>query len=58
MPTGTYPDNEGVTLACTRIQEAAGYSYQQDGINGLDHLSILCPVIPIHCVFGGIVNVV
>ncbi|KAI0316911.1 alpha/beta-hydrolase [Amylostereum chailletii] len=59
LPTGTYPDVEGgVTLACTRVQEAVGYVYHQDGIDSLDWLKELCPAIPVHCIFGGRLDMV
>lgn len=59
MPTATYPDTSGgVTLACTREQEAAGYAYTDDGIAALDRLSDICPVLPVHAVFGSRKDVV
>ncbi|THH31621.1 hypothetical protein EUX98_g2571 [Antrodiella citrinella] len=59
LPTRTYPDRtDGVTLACTRIQEASGYIYYQDGIDSLDRLSELCSIIPVHCILGDRVEVV
>ncbi|TCD61768.1 hypothetical protein EIP91_007970 [Steccherinum ochraceum] len=54
LPTGTYPDrHDGVTLACTRVQEAAGYIYLEDGIDAMNELSKLCPAIPVHCILAG-----
>ncbi|RDX51314.1 alpha/beta-hydrolase [Lentinus brumalis] len=53
LPTAIYPDRaDGVTLCCTRDQEAAGYIYHQDGFDSLDRLGELCSVIPVHCIFG------
>ncbi|KAI0064412.1 alpha/beta-hydrolase [Artomyces pyxidatus] len=58
LPTATYPDlKEGVTLCCTRAQEALWYSLQEDGVNALERLSELSTVIPVHCVFGSIPDV-
>lgn len=54
LPTPTYPDSiSGVTLCCTRVQEAVGYIYHQDAIDAINRLSELCPVIPVHTIFGG-----
>ncbi|TFK86474.1 alpha/beta-hydrolase [Polyporus arcularius HHB13444] len=53
LPTATYPDQtDGVTLCCTRDHEAAGYIYHQDGFDSLDRLGDICPMIPVHCIFG------
>ncbi|KAJ7127308.1 alpha/beta-hydrolase, partial [Mycena crocata] len=53
MPTAAYPDRErGVTLSCTREQEALGYAYEQDGVDAMERLKGLCRHIPVHCIFG------
>lgn len=53
LPTATYPDAQGgVTLCCTRQQEVTGYTYYQDAIDGVDRLTELCGVLPVHCIFG------
>lgn len=53
LPTETYPDAKGgVTLRCTRQQEVTGYTYHQDAIDGVERLTELCPILPIHCIFG------
>ncbi|KAI1791877.1 alpha/beta-hydrolase [Ganoderma leucocontextum] len=53
LPTMTYPDAQsGVTLCCTRVQEVAGYIHNQDSVDTLERLKDICPVIPVHCVFG------
>lgn len=59
LPTALYPDrSDGVTLACTRAQETAGYIYHQDGIDSLDRLSELCATVPVHCILGEKIDVV
>ncbi|KAJ7185663.1 alpha/beta-hydrolase [Mycena filopes] len=52
LPTATYPTGTGVTLCCTRKQEVTCYTYYQDALDGVDRLTELCPVLPIHCIFG------
>ena len=58
LPTMTYPEARGgpgaggVTLCCTRVQEAVGYVYYKDAGDGLERLKDLCSAIPVHCVFG------
>ncbi|KAJ7185421.1 alpha/beta-hydrolase [Mycena filopes] len=53
LPTATYPAlTHGVTLACTRVQETAGYMYEDNGVAATEQLALLCPRIPIHCIFG------
>ncbi|KXN84100.1 hypothetical protein AN958_00458 [Leucoagaricus sp. SymC.cos] len=59
LPTASYPDKtEGVTLSCTREQEAAGYIYHDDGLESLEILKRLCHVIPIHVTFGTRIDLV
>ncbi|KAJ7463440.1 alpha/beta-hydrolase [Mycena galericulata] len=59
LPTATYPDRgSGVTLSCTREQEAVGYIYHQDGVDGNERLKDLCPRIPVHCIFGAEIDLV
>ncbi|KAF7356696.1 Alpha/beta-hydrolase [Mycena venus] len=53
LPTAAYPDRaNGVTLSCTRGQEAAGYIYHQDSVDANKRLKDLCLKIPVHCIFG------
>ncbi|TCD67194.1 hypothetical protein EIP91_000421 [Steccherinum ochraceum] len=53
LPTALYPDTiEGVTLACTREQEAVCYTYLQDGVDALERLAAVCASIPVHCILG------
>ncbi|KAI0730579.1 alpha/beta-hydrolase [Earliella scabrosa] len=59
LPTPTYPDRTtGVTLSCTRAQEAVGYIYHQDAIDSINRVSELCPVIPVHTIFGDRLDIV
>jgi len=59
LPTAAYPDRaNGVTLSCTREQEAAGYMYHQDGVDGNERLEDLCPKIPVHCIFGAEIDLI
>ncbi|KAJ7121111.1 hypothetical protein C8R44DRAFT_831759 [Mycena epipterygia] len=52
LPTAGVPQTNGVTLACTREQETAGYDYAQDGFDSPARLASLRPVIPVHCILG------
>jgi hypothetical protein len=53
LPTATHPARtHGVTLACTRAQETAGYMYERDGVDATEQLTVVCPRIPVHCIFG------
>ncbi|PIL24611.1 hypothetical protein GSI_12495 [Ganoderma sinense ZZ0214-1] len=53
LPTMTYPEAQGgVTLCCTRAQEAVGYVYYKDAGDGLERLKDVCPTIPVHCILG------
>lgn len=47
-----------MTLACTREQEEAGYIYHQDGLDSLERLKELCPIIPVHCILGSRIDLV
>ncbi|KAI0352116.1 hypothetical protein OH77DRAFT_1460879 [Trametes cingulata] len=58
LPTRAYPDKEGVTLALTRTQEVGGYSHHEDGFEALAILQKVCPVMPVHTIFGEIVDMV
>ncbi|KAF8463982.1 Alpha/beta hydrolase fold-1 [Gautieria morchelliformis] len=54
LPTSTYPDKEGVTLKCTKVQEAACY---RDGVSSrriYDFLPMLCARVPVHVIWGAI----
>ncbi|KAJ7481535.1 hypothetical protein FB451DRAFT_1170737 [Mycena latifolia] len=53
LPTAAHPERaDGVTLACTRKQEATGYMYDQDGVDANERLRLLCARLPVHCIFG------
>ncbi|OJT03415.1 hypothetical protein TRAPUB_5992 [Trametes pubescens] len=52
LPTSTYPDKKGVTFTITRAQEAGSMSHHEDGFDALDILQSICPVLPVHTVFG------
>ncbi|CDO69450.1 hypothetical protein BN946_scf184817.g10 [Trametes cinnabarina] len=59
LPTASYPDlKEGVTLSISRAQEINGYSGHADAHAALERLKVLCPTIPVHCIFGGQVDMV
>ncbi|KAJ7104443.1 alpha/beta-hydrolase [Mycena belliarum] len=58
LPTAAHPEGVGVTLACTREQEAAGYMYEQDGVDAIERLRDLCSRIPVHCIFGAEIDLV
>ena len=53
LPTSTYPDaTVGVTLATTRANEIAGYSFHENGFIALEHLIDLCAAMPVHTIYG------
>ncbi|KAI8974039.1 alpha/beta-hydrolase [Trametes punicea] len=59
LPTAAYPDmKEGVTLTTTRDQEAGSYSHHEDGYAAMERLKVICPAMPVHCVFGEINDMV
>ncbi|RPD64180.1 alpha/beta-hydrolase [Lentinus tigrinus ALCF2SS1-7] len=60
LPTSTYPDRkEGVTLCCTREQEAATYTYGgDDGFAAIDNLAEHSKLIPVHLIYGENANLV
>jgi len=50
LPIATYPNTRsGVTLCCTRQQEAIS---DQDAFDSIDRLTELCGMLPVHCIFG------
>lgn len=55
LPTLTYPDKtEGVTLKCSRDQEAATYRDPQGYTRAYSYLHHLCTILPVHIIYGGI----
>ena len=59
LPTAAYPNrHEGVTLACTRIQDSAAYTKFKLGFTALDRLKDLCASLPVHCIFGDTLDMV
>ncbi|KZT63155.1 alpha/beta-hydrolase [Daedalea quercina L-15889] len=57
LPTAEYPDKrEGVTLKCTKTQEAACYRdhYNTGRIRAYNYLPTLCAARPVHVLFGAI----
>ncbi|KAI0264101.1 hypothetical protein BC834DRAFT_826600 [Gloeopeniophorella convolvens] len=58
LPTLTYPDKtQGVTLSCTKAQEAATYSENHGRIKAQRNVAAFCKDIPTHVVFGAIADV-
>ncbi|KAG6810634.1 hypothetical protein H0H92_011039 [Tricholoma furcatifolium] len=54
LPTSTYPDKEGVTLKCTRVQETACY---RDAMGPSRAYNLLRPMtrrVPVHLIYGAI----
>lgn len=45
------PEEIVVRPKCNKHQEAAGYS-EEDGLAAADQLSVICPRIPGHVIFG------
>ncbi|ETW77082.1 hypothetical protein HETIRDRAFT_327342 [Heterobasidion irregulare TC 32-1] len=58
LPTLTYPDKQGVTLTCTKIQEAATYRDSHGRFAALRYLATFCADVPTHAVFGAIADYV
>ncbi|KAH9852150.1 Alpha/beta hydrolase fold-1 [Lenzites betulinus] len=58
LPTMTYPGEEGVTLCVTRAQEVGGYSHYDDCFDALEIMKTLCSRMPVHTVFGEIIDLV
>ncbi|KZT01620.1 alpha/beta-hydrolase [Laetiporus sulphureus 93-53] len=57
LPTADYPDKtEGVTLKCTRAQEAACYrDHTNTGrVRAYNYLSTLCATYPVHILYGAV----
>ncbi|KAI0064411.1 hypothetical protein BV25DRAFT_319695 [Artomyces pyxidatus] len=53
LPSVTYPGlKKGVTLSCTRAQEALWLANHELGVESLERLRELCTVIPVHFIFG------
>ncbi|KAI0267395.1 Alpha/beta hydrolase fold-1 [Gloeopeniophorella convolvens] len=59
LPTLTYPDKtQGVTLSCTKAQEAATYADSTDGrVKAERNAATFCKEVPTHAVFGEIGDV-
>lgn len=61
LPTATYRDRkEGVTLKCTREQEAQAYVYFEDGFDSLDRLKDICgfSIMLVHTILGAEIDLV
>ncbi|KAI0040388.1 alpha/beta-hydrolase [Auriscalpium vulgare] len=59
LPNMTHPDRTtGVTLACTKIQEAAGFGYWQDGLDALKRMEEISATIPTYCILGAEIDMV
>jgi len=57
LPTLTYPNRtQGVTLACTKVQEAATYNEKNGLIVSQRFLPTFCKDVPTHVVFGEIAD--
>ncbi|KAI0329983.1 hypothetical protein GY45DRAFT_1324220 [Cubamyces sp. BRFM 1775] len=55
LPTAEYPDKtEGVTLTCTKVQEAACYRDKLGRTKAYRYLPHLCDVLPVHFIWGEI----
>ncbi|KAI0047421.1 alpha/beta-hydrolase [Auriscalpium vulgare] len=59
LPSLTHPgQTNGVTLACTKTQEIAGYVYYQDGMDAMNRFEEIAATIPTHCILGSEIDVV
>ncbi|KAI0051512.1 alpha/beta-hydrolase [Auriscalpium vulgare] len=56
LPTAYYPGKEGVTLKCTKIQEAA--TYNNSDASAFSILPHFCAEIPAHVAFGAVADIV
>ncbi|EKM52339.1 uncharacterized protein PHACADRAFT_211609 [Phanerochaete carnosa HHB-10118-sp] len=53
LPTETYPNlTQGVTLKCTKRQEAALYRDRLCSLRAFQYLHVLCQRIPVHLIHG------
>ncbi|KAI0655356.1 Alpha/beta hydrolase fold-1 [Cubamyces menziesii] len=57
LPSATYPDKQGVTLATTRVQEVGGYVHYEDSFAAMERLKVICPAMPVHCIFGSVIDI-
>ncbi|CDO78052.1 hypothetical protein BN946_scf184616.g1 [Trametes cinnabarina] len=55
LPTATYPEKtEGVTLTCTKVQEAACFRDKLGRTKAYRYLPHMCLAMPVHFIWGGI----
>ncbi|KAI0320403.1 Alpha/beta hydrolase fold-1 [Amylostereum chailletii] len=57
LPTATYPDATGVTLKCTKAQEAAAYSDVHGRMTAQRYLPTFCTDVPTHAIFGAVPDI-
>lgn len=58
LPTLTHPDKtQGVTLSCTKAQEAATYGENVGRLKAQRFLATFCKDVPTHVVFGEVADV-
>ncbi|KAH9988119.1 Alpha/beta hydrolase family-domain-containing protein [Russula compacta] len=58
LPTSTYPDKtQGVTLSCTKVQEAATYGENHGRMKSQRFLPTFCKEVPTHVIFGAIADI-
>ncbi|KAI0828202.1 hypothetical protein BC628DRAFT_1409294 [Trametes gibbosa] len=59
LPTAEYPDKtEGVTLTCTRYQEAASFRDLLGRAKAYQYLSHTCARMPVHFIWGGLPHLI
>ncbi|KAI0363292.1 hypothetical protein BV20DRAFT_958570 [Pilatotrama ljubarskyi] len=57
LPTAAYPDaSEGVTLTCTKAQEAACYRDKLGRTKAYRYLPHLCAAMPVHFIWGALAD--
>ncbi|KAJ7806152.1 alpha/beta-hydrolase [Mycena olivaceomarginata] len=54
LPTMHYPNKTGVTLACTKEDEAAAYASGDEDFDALWRLNQICEKLPVHIIWADI----
>ncbi|KAJ6525734.1 Alpha/beta hydrolase fold-1 [Mycena capillaripes] len=54
LPTLHYPNKQGVTLSCTKDDEARAYSSGDEDFDALWRLNQICQKLPVHIIWGEI----
>ncbi|KAJ7507865.1 alpha/beta-hydrolase [Mycena galericulata] len=52
LPTVYHPNKQGVTLSCTKEDEARAYTSGDEDFDALWRLNQICPKLPVHIIWG------